>query len=153
MANPFDRSKWENWHTRTEEAKERDLKAGYALAEFNTGVALGILLPFTPINSLYQGEDPQKIVAQSGGSAIITWLMINALGGAELGAVQMTRSLATRAVVSAATPVVPVVAAGYVTDKYIGFLEEHQPEEPTHQPSFWNSIASAMAGTFGGIQY
>jgi len=128
------------------------MKAGYALAEFNTGVALGILLPFTPFKSLYEGEDYQKIISQSAGSAITTWLTINALGGAELGAVQMTRTLGIRAITTAVTPVLPVVATAVVTDKYIGFLEEHQPEEPTHQPSFWNSIAAAMSGTFGGVK-
>ena len=55
MANPFDRSQWESWHTRTEEAKERDRKAARSIAEFNTGVAYGIIFPGTPIFSYYKG--------------------------------------------------------------------------------------------------
>lgn len=121
--------------------------------EFNTGVALGIILPFTPLSSLYAGEDPQEIVGQSIGSALTTWLVATAFGGAELGSTQVVRSLVGRQVLAAATPVIPIVASVVVTEKYIGFLEEHQPEEPTHQPSFWNSIAAAMGGTFGGMSY
>jgi len=138
---------------RSEAEADQDLKDFRTLAEFNTGVCLGVLLPFTPISALYDGQDPQKIVAQSLGTAIGSWLTIHILGGAEFGAVQMARSTATRAVASSITPVIPVVASAVVTDRYISFLEEHQPEEPTHRPSFWNSVAAAMGGTFGGVKY
>ena len=52
-----------------------------------------------------------------------------------------------------ATLAAPVVASAVISTGYISLMDELKPEEPTHQPSFWNSIASAMAGTFGGIQY
>jgi len=124
-----------------------------SLVDFNTGVALGILLPFTPLKSLYEGEDPQKIIAQSISSGLVTWLTIQALGGAEFGAVQVARSTVTRAVVSSVVPIVPIVAAAVVTDKYIGLLEKYEPKEPTHRPSFWNSVAAGLSGTLGGITY
>jgi len=153
VANPLDRSQWESWHTRTDKAKERDRSSAQAIFDFNIGVAKGILMPFTPVMSLYQGEEPQKVVAQSGGSALATWLTIQALGGAEFGAVQVSRSVATRAATSLVTPALPVVTSVVVTDKYISFLEGHQPVESTHQPSFWNSVAAAIGGTFGGMGY
>ena len=48
-------------------------------------------------------------------------------------------------------PVIPLVASVVVTEAFIGLHKQLQPDEPTHQPSWWNSIAAAMAGTFGGI--
>lgn len=150
MANPFDRSKWESWHTRTDEAKQRDRKSAFALAEFNTGVALGIIFPGTPIMSYYRGDDEQMVVAQTAASSITTWLAYQALGGAEFGATQVARNLVSKAVIPVLIPTVgPVVG----TKKFIDFHKKYEPEEPTHQPSWWNSIAAAMGGTFGGVQY
>ncbi len=54
--------------------------------------------------------------------------------------------------VGGVTLAAPVVATAVVTTGYISAMDELKPEEPTHQPSFWNSLAAAMAGTFGGVQ-
>ena len=53
----------------------------------------------------------------------------------------------------APAPLIPFVASAVGTTAFIGFHEKLQPEEPTHQPSWWNSIAAAVGGTFGGMQY
>jgi len=50
-----------------------------------------------------------------------------------------------------AAPLIPIVASVVATEAFIGFHEQYQPDEPTHQPSWWNSIAAAIGGTFGGI--
>lgn len=67
------------------------------------------------------------------------------------------RHFASQAVLSpvrtAVAPALPAVAAYYGSQAYIGGLEPYAPEEPTHQPSFWNSVAAGLAGTFGGVKY
>jgi len=137
------------WSKSTEER----LDVFRPMFEFNIGVATGIMLPFTPISSLYGGEDPETVAAQSAGSALATWITLTALGGAEFGAVPVVRSVLTKGAISALTPAIPLVAAAKVTEEFIDFHEAYQPAEPTHQPSWWNSIAAAMGGTFGGMQY
>ena len=150
MANPFDRSKWESWHTRTDEAKERDRKALINVLEFNTGVAYGIIFPFSPIFSYYSGQDGDKVLAQTISSSLVTWLTIQALGGAEFGAMQVARGMVTKAVLPVAIPTVgPVIG----TKVFVEFHKKYEPTEPTHQPSWWNSLAAAMGGTFGGMEY
>lgn len=136
---------------RTDAEAEQDLRDFETLAEFNTGVALGILFPFSPLSALYKGQDAQKIGTQSVAGWMITELGIYVLGGAPFGATQAVRSMATRYALS--NPVIAVPAAVVLgTQAYIGTMEQLQPEEPTHQPSFWNSIGAALGGTFGGVQ-
>ena len=45
----------------------------------------------------------------------------------------------------------PVVVAVAGTTAFVEFHKKYEPTEPTHQPSYWNSIAAALGGTFGGI--
>ena len=61
------------WFDRTTDER---LKIIQPMFEFNQGVALGIILPFTPISSLYAGEDPDVVAGQTAGSAIATWLTL-----------------------------------------------------------------------------
>lgn len=53
----------------------------------------------------------------------------------------------------APAPLIPVVVAAGGTAAFVEFHKTQQPSEPTHQPSWWNSLAAAMAGTFGGMNY
>jgi len=46
----------------------------------------------------------------------------------------------------------PAVTSVVVTTAFVEFHQQFQPTEPTHQPSWWNSIAAAMGGTIGGIR-
>lgn len=52
-----------------------------------------------------------------------------------------------------ATTALPVVVAAAGTSAFVEFHQRYEPTEPTHQPSWWNSLAAAMGGTFGGVQY
>lgn len=52
---------------------------------------------------------------------------------------------------TAVSPAIPVVTAVVATTAFVEFHKEYEPTEPTHQPSYWNSIAAAIGGTFGGI--
>lgn len=130
---------------------EDDLRDFEAIAEFNTGVALGILFPFSPVSAMYRGEDTELVATQTVAGWMLTELGIFALGGAPFGATQMARSVITRYALS--NPVIALPAAVVSgTQAYIGTMEKLQPDEPTHRPSFWNSIGAAMGGTFGGIR-
>lgn len=121
--------------------------------DFQTGVMLGILFPFTPISQLYHGDDPQYVAVQSTASALETWLMITALGGAERGAVTAARmKVVMPAVRTVVAPVAPMAAAYLGGTKYIEAISEYEPEGNVHdKSSFWSSVSAAMAGTFGGM--
>ena len=54
---------------------------------------------------------------------------------------------------TAVAPLVPVVTAAVGTAAFVEFHTHYEPTEPTHKPSWWNSLAAAMGGTFGGIHY
>lgn len=134
----------------TESQKRRDDLQ--AVMEFNIGTLSGIVFPFTPIYSLYEGVDPEIVAGQSVATGLTAWLTLTALGGAEAGAVTVGRSVATRAAVGVLAPVVPAYAAVKVTDVYIDTISRYEPDGNVHDKSgFWQSISAAMAGTFGGM--
>jgi len=54
---------------------------------------------------------------------------------------------------TALAPLVPVVTTAVVSTAFVEFHKKYEPTEPTHQSSWWNSIAAAVGGTFGGVQY
>jgi len=54
---------------------------------------------------------------------------------------------------TALVPLVPVVTTAVVSTAFVEFHKKYEPTEPTHQSSWWNSIAAAVGGTFGGVQY
>lgn len=50
------------------------------VAEHGIGVFMGIIFPFTPVTSLYRGDDPQKVASQTIASALTSWLIAQSLG-------------------------------------------------------------------------
>lgn len=81
-----------------------------SLVDFNTGVALGMLFPATPLTSMYRGEDTQKIVAQTAASSITTWLFLQYLGvSVPIGGITAVRPAVFGSVTTA---VAPALAAG-----------------------------------------
>jgi hypothetical protein len=111
--------------------------------------------PVMPMVQVKQGEDPQRVIATQAAAAIETWLVYQALGyTAGVGEQWMAKRLATRAMVGAAAPVYPIVAAGAAvaaSGQYVTAMEGYAPEDPAQKSSFMNSVAAAMAGTFGGM--
>jgi hypothetical protein len=105
-----------------------------------------------------QGESPKQYVGSialpmATAFAITAW----ATGQAHVSLASAAFTAVTgvspgAALTGGAVLAAPIVASAVVTTGYIGLMDELKPEEPTHQPSFWNSIAAAMAGTFGGVQ-
>ena len=97
-----------------------------------------------------------EILGQAAASALGTWLIATSYGASlPLGGIAATRGPVFGAVVRASAPAaigIPFATAAVGTDAFVDFHMKHQPTEPTHQSSWWNSIAAAMGGTFGGIQ-
>ena len=124
--------------------------------EFNIGVSLGIIFPFTPVTSMMKSRDTEEILGQALASALGTWLIAASYGASlPLGGIAATRGPVFGAVARASAPAaigIPFATAVVTTDAFVDFHMKHQPTEPTHQSSWWNSIAAAMGGTFGGIQ-
>ncbi len=129
---------------------EQDIEDFEAIARFNIGVATGIIFPFSPLSSLYKGEDSDKVITQSISGWMITELGVYSLGGAPFGAMHAARSMLTRYALANPLVAVPAAVVGG-TDLYITTMEKLEPEEKTYQPSFWNSIGAALGGTFGGM--
>jgi len=100
-----------------------------------------------------QGQSKKQVVgsvlAPAGtGFAITAWATgqtYRSLGSSAFTA--LTGGSPTSALAVAA----PAVTAVVVTAAFVEFHQQFQPTEPTHQPSWWNSIAAAMGGTIGGI--
>ena len=93
------------------------------------------------------------MATQSTASALETWLMLSALGGAESGAVMAARSkVVMPAVRTAVAPALPVAAAYTGATEYIEAIAKYEPDgSVSDKRSFWSSIGAAMAGTFGGM--
>lgn len=141
-----------HYYTDDDTAVQRRRKDMQAVMEFNIGTLQGIVFPFTPITSLYAGDDPDVVAMQSAGSALTAWLTVTALGGAEAGALTVGRSVSSRAVLSTVAPALPALASVAAADKYISHMEQYEPDGNVHdKSSFWSSIGAAMAGTFGGM--
>ena len=141
-----------HYYTDSDTSVQRRRKDIQTVMEFNIGTLQGIVFPFTPITSLYAGDDPDMVAMQSAGSALTTFLTLTALGGAEPGAITIGRSVATRAVLSTVAPALPAVAAVAGAEKYISHMEQYEPDGNVHDKSgFWSSVGAAMAGTFGGM--
>lgn len=82
------------------------------VVEDGIGVFLGIIFPFTPLTSLYRGDDPQKVTSQTVASGIGTWLIAQSLGvQIPLGGIAAARGPVFAAVGS---QVVPAVGATVV---------------------------------------
>jgi hypothetical protein len=144
-----------HWMGKGDDAVSKRRQDMMTVMEFHTGVSLGILFPFTPISQLYHGDDPEYVAAQSTASALETWLMLSALGGAESGAVTAARmKVVMPAVRTAVAPALPAAVAYKGATEYIEAIAEYEPEGNVHdKSSFWSSISAAMAGTFGGMPY
>jgi len=93
---------------------EKEMQEKYLLpvAEYNIGVALGIIFPFTPISSLYRGEDPDKVASQTVASALSTWLIAQYYGATiPLGGVAAARGPVFTAVARSSAPAIVGTAA------------------------------------------
>lgn len=150
----FDLSHWRKGYVgrggKHAEKRREDLAQ---VGKFQTGVSIGILFPFTPISQLYHGDEVEYVAAQSTASALETWLILTALGGAESGALTAARmKLVMPAVRTAVGPALPGIVAVKGATEYIEAISEYEPDgSVSDKRSFWSSIGAAMAGTFGGM--
>lgn len=111
--------------------------------------------PVYTMGQLHGGEDKQLVLGTQAAAAIEVWLIHQALGySAGFAEKYVAKSVAKKSILGA-TPVGPVVAIGagsaIMADKYVSTMEGYAPEDPAQKASFMNSIAAAMAGTFGGM--
>jgi hypothetical protein len=112
-------------------------------------------IPFMSSYRVSQGQSKKQVVGSvvapaAAGFAITAWATGQSY--VSLGSSAFT-AITGVAPSTALAPLVPVVVTAAATTAFVEFHKKYEPKETTHQPSYWNSIAAAMAGTFGGMQY
>jgi hypothetical protein len=119
------------------------------------GITHEAFIPGLSTYRISQGQSKKQVVGSVAvpavtGFAITSWATGQSY--VSLGSSAFT-ALTGVAPSTAAAPLVPVVTTAVVTTAYVEFHKKYEPTEPTHKASWWNSLAAAMGGTFGGIQY
>lgn len=112
---------------------------------------------FIPGLSAYrisQGQSKKQVVGSvvaptAAGFAITSWVSGQSYVSLTSSAFTAMTGVAPS---TAATPLIPVAVSVAGTAAYVEFHKKYEPTEPTHQSSWWNSLAAAMGGTFGGMK-
>jgi len=134
MGSPF-----EGWWSKS--TKQR-LDVIDPMLDFAIGVELGIIFPFTPITSMYRGEDPQIVAAQTVSSAVSTWLIAQSMGATiPLGGVAAARP----AVFAAVSPAALVVASAVMASELQETLHSNIGMEPI--PGSGGGYTNPMGGS------
>ncbi len=137
-------------------ARERRHRAVREMAEFQTQVSLGIIAgPIAPAIAINQGKSSDEIVASSIAAGLETYLFLQYLGGGTTTTqVANFRKFSAWRIASASAPAVAVATiSGVGSTKYVGAMESIAPVDPAQKGAFMNSVAAAMAGTFGGMTF
>lgn len=124
---------------------------------FNTMLDYGFtheaFIPGLSAYRISQGQSKKQVVGSvvvpsAAGFAITSWISGQSYVSLTSSAFTAMTGVAPS---TAVLPLLPVAVSVAGTAAFVGVHQRLQPKEPTHQPSYWNSIAAAMAGTFGGI--
>lgn len=111
---------------------------------------------FIPGMSSYrisQGQSKKQVVGSVAAPAATGFLITSWATGqsyVSLGSSAFT-AITGVAPSTAIAPLVPLAVTAVLSTAYVEFHKKYEPTEKTHQPSYWNSIAAALGGTFGGI--
>lgn len=114
--------------------------------------------PFYAARQIHGGADPKEVAAYSALGSIQAWAFYRAIGYSPTILEGIVGKHVAKKEVLKATGgagILAGVAIGsyLVADTYVSTMEGYAPEDPAQRSSFMNSIAAAMAGTFGGMTY
>jgi hypothetical protein len=117
------------------------------------GVTHEAFIPGMSTYRISQGQSKKQVVGSvavptATGFAITSWATGQSYVSLGSSAFTAITGVAPSTVVA---PLVPLAVTAVVSTAYVEFHKKFEPTEETHQPSYWNSIAAALGGTFGGI--
>lgn len=112
---------------------------------------MGMIFPFTPISSMIQGEDPQKVVAQAAASSIATWLFMQYLGvSIPFGGITAARPAVFSSVGTAAAPAIVAGVGVLVASELQKTLHSNigMQEIPGSQGGYTNPMGGSGSDTY-----